>query len=240
MIYLDQWSLGHDFESKIFDLFALHTWQSQLFKPWQFFTYMFLHASIDHIFFNMFALWTFGSVLENLWGPKRFILFYLICGLGAAFCHMSVLYYENQKIIHALTGININADNASALVSDFITKYGSNLTTSNGGPIPITLSSAQEVLNANLDVPTLGASGAIFGCLAAFGYLFPNTSLYLMFIPIPIKAKWLVIGYILLELYSTVQSSAGDSVAHVAHLGGALFGLILVYYWNKNKRNNFY
>lgn len=211
LIFLAQWSIGDAFEAKLFDLFALHTWQSVLFKPWQFVTYMFLHANFTHILFNMYALWMFGSVLENLWGPKRFILFYFACGLGAALCHMIVLYVEMQHVVATFNMLPL------AQQQDL-------------------LYSPEYVLNT----PTLGASGAIFGCLAAFGYLFPNSLMYIMFIPIPIKAKWLVIGYIAIELFSTLQNSAGDSVAHVAHLGGALVGIILVYYWNKNKRDNFY
>jgi membrane associated rhomboid family serine protease len=212
------------------DTFALHTWQSDKFEPWQFLTYMFLHGGFDHIFFNMFALWMFGSILENLWGPKRFLIFYLVCGLGAALCHMIVLYVENQNMIAQFMHVD---------PAIFVSKYGSGLTTLSGNAIPETPEGAQAVLNANLDTPTLGASGAIFGCLAAFGYLFPNTYIYLYFF-FPIKAKWFVLGYAAVELFMAVKGSAGDDVAHFAHLGGALVGIILVYFWNKNKRNTFY
>jgi membrane associated rhomboid family serine protease len=194
------------------DLFALHTWQSDLFKPWQFITYMFMHSTDDffHIFFNMLALWMFGSVLENVWGPKRFLTFYIVCGLGAALCHMIVLYFENQPII--------NEYNLLPLAQQQF--YAADL---------------QQRLN----VGTIGASGAVFGCLAAFGYLFPNDYLYVMGL-IPVKAKWLVIMYAGVELFSAIQNSAGDTVAHVAHLGGALAGLLMVYFWNKNNKKTFY
>ncbi|QEC68587.1 rhomboid family intramembrane serine protease [Panacibacter ginsenosidivorans] len=194
------------------DLFALHTWQSDLFKPWQFVTYMFMHSTDDfsHIFFNMLALWMFGSVLENVWGPKRFLTFYIVCGLGAALCHMIVLYFENQQII--------NDYNTWSLAQQ---QYYA------------------AALQDRLNTATIGASGAVFGCLAAFGYLFPNDNLYVMGL-IPIKAKWLVIIYAGVELFSAVQNSAGDTVAHVAHLGGALAGFLMVYFWNKTNKKTFY
>jgi len=189
--------------------FALHTWQSQLFKPWQFVTYLFLHGDIMHIFFNMLALWMFGSTLENLWGPKRFLIFYLACGLGAALCHMTVLYVENQN-----------------LINDFSTWS------------PQDQMDNLAALRAHLNSPTLGASGAVFGCLAAFGYMFPNDYMYVYFFPV--KVKWFVLIYAGTELLSALKNTAGDNVAHVAHLGGALVGFIMVYFWKKNNRRNLY
>jgi membrane associated rhomboid family serine protease len=134
------------------DLFALHTWQSPLFKPWQFITHMFMHGNLGHIFSNMFALWMFGSILENLWGPKRFLTFYISCGLGAALAHMIVLYFQMQPVVEAFNLLSYEQQ--------------------------------QQILhdpNFRLNEATLGASGAVFGCLAAFGYLFPNTKIYLYF-----------------------------------------------------------
>ncbi len=192
------------------NLFALHTWQSELFKPWQFITYMFMHSTDDytHILFNMYALWMFGSVLENAWGPKRFLTFYIVSGLGAALCHMIVLYFENQPVIDLF----------------------------NSMPLP-----QQEYysldLQQRLNSTTIGASGAVFGCLAAFGYLFADT--YVYFIVFPLKAKWFVLLYAGFELFSAIQNSAGDTVAHFAHLGGALTGFLMVYFWNKTKRRTF-
>ena len=192
------------------DLFALHTWQSDLFQPWQFITHMFMHGDFGHLFFNMFALWMFGSVLENVWGQKRFLTFYFICGLGAALSHMIALHFENQAYIDLFNSFSIEEKIAS-----------------------------RDSLASLLNQPTVGASGAVFGCLAAFGYLFPNTYLYLYFL-FPVKAKWFVIGYIIIELISTFRNSAGDNVAHLAHLGGALFGFLLVWFWNKKNKRNFY
>ena len=192
------------------DIFALHTFQSPLFEPWQFITHMFLHGGVDHILFNMFALWMFGSILENLWGPKRFLTFYIVCGLGAALAHMIVLYVETQHLIATFNSFD-----------------------------GITQQANKAVFYSRLNEATLGASGAVFGCLAAFGYLFPNTYIYLYFF-IPVKAKWFVIFYAAFELYTAVANSAGDNVAHVAHLGGALVGFLMVYFWNKTNKKTFY
>lgn len=193
------------------NLFALHTFQSGAFRPWQLVTHLFMHGDAMHIFFNMYALWMFGSILENVWGPPRFITFYLVCGVGAALCHMGVNYIQIESGLRNLHEVNSNLDIAQMMT-----------------------------LNAKIYGVTLGASGAVFGCLAAFGYLFPNTSLYIIFIPVPIKAKWFVLIYAGIELALTVRNSAGDNIAHVAHLGGALVGFLLVYFWNKTNRKRFY
>lgn len=211
LVFFAQSIGSQEMQVKLLDLFALHTWQSPYFKPWQFLTHMFMHGGFIHILFNMFALWTFGSILEGMWGPKRFLTFYLVCGLGAALCHTTVLYFETEKLIHIFNTAN------GAIQEGMV-----------------------EKLNTILVEPTLGASGAVFGCLAAFGYLFPNTPLYLIFIPVPIKAKWLIGIYALYELVLAVRNSAGDDVAHVAHLGGALVGFLLVYFWNKANKKTFY
>ena len=207
LVYLAQSTLKLPF---IKDTFALHTWQSPLFKPWQFITYMFLHHDWWHVLGNMFALWMFGSTLENLWGPQRFLIFFISCGLGAALCHMGVLYFENQSIINDFQSMS-----------------------------PAMQQQYQDRLLYHLNGNTTGASGAVFGCLAAFGYLFPNDYIYLNFL-FPVKVKWFVTFYILSELVSQFHTSAGDNVAHVAHLGGALVGFLMVYYWKKNNRRSIY
>lgn len=194
----------------LFDTFALHTFQSPLFKPWQLVTHMFMHADFFHIFFNMFALWMFGSILENLWGPKRFLTFYLISGLGAALCHLIVLYYENNQLLQQFYSMSLSERQVYA-----------------------------NAITQRLNEPTIGASGAVFGCLAAFGYLFPNTYVYFYFF-IPIKAKWFVLIYAGAELFAGIRSSAGDNVAHFAHVGGALAGFLMVYFWNKRNKKTFY
>ena len=190
--------------------FALHGVHSVYFKPYQLITYMFMHGGIDHILFNMLALWMFGSQLENFWGPKRFLIYYLVTGLGAGLLHLLVLYFEMAPIVEQVKQM----------------------------PVDIQLeliNSDQYVINAI----TVGASGAVFGLLAAFGYLFPNSLIYVYFM-IPIKAKWFVIIYGALELFLAVKNSAGDNVAHYAHLGGAITGFIMVYIWNKTNRKTLY
>jgi membrane associated rhomboid family serine protease len=191
------------------NLFALHDIRSVYFRPHQLVTHMFLHGSFEHILFNMFALWMFGSVLENLWGPKRFLIFYMLCGLGAALLHLGTLYYE--------------------LTPYWNTYYA------------LSPAEQEEVkyINNILNSKTVGASGAVFGCLAAFGYLFPNSLIYVYFF-LPIKAKWFVLIYGAMELWLGIRNSAGDNVAHWAHLGGAIVGLLIVIIWNKRNRRHFY
>ncbi|HYK44695.1 MAG TPA: rhomboid family intramembrane serine protease [Parafilimonas sp.] len=254
LVFLIQQTVLHvNHTTMMEDVFALHTWQSSRFRIWQFFTYMFLHdtSSILHLALNMFALWMFGSVLENLWGPKRFLIFYVVCGLGAALCHMAVLYVNAEHLLRDYYVLQqhftlenftnyYRKENIGAFyegAGDVLNQWQSNP----GNPIfaQHAWGMVNQFVNDNLNGSTIGASGAVFGCLAAFGYLFPNTYLYVYF-AIPVKAKWVVLIYIAIELFATVNTSAGDNVAHVAHLGGALFGFLLVYFWNKTNRRTFY
>ncbi|WP_303920955.1 rhomboid family intramembrane serine protease [Draconibacterium sediminis] len=210
----------------LYPILGLHFPLSEKFKLHQFFTYMFMHSSqgIGHIFFNMFALYMFGRVLEGVWGPKRFLTFYLVTGIGAAVLHMVVTYFEYQSLIGKMSPDQI------AYVKEVgyqIWSEGKNFSDPLAGK-----------LNAILNTPTVGASGAVFGILLGFGMLFPNTELMLLFPPIPIKAKYFVIGYGALELFFGVSGIQG-SVAHFAHLGGMLFGYFMIKYWNKNS-NRFY
>lgn len=173
------------------DRIGLWPVDSPFFRPWQIVTHMFAHAASGpyiffHILFNMFTLWMFGRILENVWGSKRFLIFYMICGLGAAVAHLGMQYFLN----------------------------------------------AHDV--------AVGASGAVFGVLVAFALTFPNTQLYLMFIPIPIKAKWAILGLVAIDLFGGVSQMNGDNIAHFAHLGGAVTGFILLKIWNKNNRRTLY
>lgn len=199
---------------------GLYLFNSAHFQPYQIVSHMFAHGSFLHIFLNMFALWMFGAVLENVWGPKRFLTFYLVCGLGAAVLHTAVNYIEYSQAIAHLTQQEIY-DIKTASVEVLNKKYAFN---------PF-LEKAFYAQNS----PAVGASGAIFGLLVAFGMLFPNTIIYIYAI-LPLKAKYFVIIYIGLELYAGFINSPGDNVAHFAHLGGALFGFILVKYWGRSKR----
>ena len=181
--------------------------------------------SIGHIFFNMFALVIFGSQLERVWGAQRFLGYYISCALGAAVLHLGVNYYR----IHIIE-INLSLEDLELFRNSAYDAFQKGMNFKD----PVL---AQ--LNLLHHTPMLGASGAVFGLLAAFGYLFPNTELMLLFPPIPIKAKYFVIGYAALELYLGVSNNPSDNVAHFAHLGGALVGIIIVLYWGKN-RNSFF
>jgi membrane associated rhomboid family serine protease len=194
------------------NFFALHDVRSSFFKPHQIVTYMFLHSTdtIFHILFNMLILWMFGSILENYWGSKRFLIFYIVCGIGAALLHLLIIYRELTPAYDTLNSLPFHEQLAYRLEPNF-----------------------------NINEATLGASGAIFGCMVAFGLLFPNSLIYIYAL-IPVKAKWAVLAYVLYELFLGVKNSAGDNVAHWAHLGGGLAGLILVFYWRKTDRKNFY
>ncbi len=247
---------GGDLQVKVgwmSDTFALHHLFSPLFRPWQLVTHLFMHGSLMHIFSNMFALWMFGSILENLWGPQRFLVFYLICGLGAAMLHLGFLWYENHQMLadfaafknHPTLDQYFNFYNTYNLNSgyDGATAYRigraweadpTNLQFADQAVLAVT-----DHVNTALSEATLGASGAVFGCLVAFGYLFPNTYIYLYFF-VPIKAKWFVLIYIAFELSMAVRNSAGDNIARWAHLGGALVGFLLVYFWNKTNKRTFY
>ena len=207
IIFLAQVTFN-DHTGTIENLFALHDIHSIFFKPYQLVTYMFMHGSIEHLLSNMFALWMFGALLENHWGSKRFLLFYIACGLGAAVLHLLVLYLEMEPIMQLFR----------ALPAEQQQYY---------------IDSPRFKIN----VPTLGASGSVFGCLAAFGYLFPNM---IVFFGLPMKAKWLVLIYAVMELFLGIQNSAGDNIAHFAHLGGGIAGFLIVLAWNKTNRKTLY
>jgi membrane associated rhomboid family serine protease len=193
--------------------------QSPLFAPWQIVTHMFMHGGFAHIFFNMYALWIFGKTLESVWGSKRFLIYYLATGLGAAFFHQLVNYIQFAPQIAELKAA-YSVDRINNALLNEILQPGNQF-----------YSIGRELIR-----PTVGASGAVYGVLLAFGMLFPNTPLFLMFIPIPIKAKWLVIGFGALELFLGVTQS-GSNIAHFAHLGGMIFGFFLIRYWNKFTKN---
>jgi membrane associated rhomboid family serine protease len=192
--------------------------KSEHFLPIQIITHMFMHAGLWHLFFNMFALFMFGGILERVWGGKRFFVYYMVCGLGAALVHETVIYFQYNHLVNSLTPEQIQ----------MVINEGSSYINEGKLFTDETMRGLQMLLN----IPTVGASGAIFGVLLAFGVLFPNTQLMLLFPPIPIKAKYFVIGYGALELYLAV-TQPGSNIAHAAHLGGMLFGYILIRYWRK-------
>ena len=189
------------------DMFGLHYYESDSFKPFQIITYMFLHASFSHLFFNMFALWMFGRIIEDILGPSKYIFFYFTCGIGAGLVQELAWAYD---IPNTLQGIAM--------------KYGTVLSASD----------TEMIMSRFI---TVGASGAIFGLLLAFAMLLPNQPRFFMFIPVPIKAKYFVIIYALIELWGGVAASSGDNVAHFAHLGGMIFGFFLLKYWQNKYKN---
>lgn len=240
------------FKVSLIKVLGLHYWTSPDFEIYQVASHMFMHGGFMHLLSNMFALWMFGTALENVWGPKRMIFFYIFTALGAAILHQTVLGVEYFQINSAFNDFK-GSPTVDNLVST-MNAIGAKLNTTyieylksnyNEGVI-----SAQEaasvstqitsLINERLSVPTVGASGAVFGILIAFALYYPNTELFLLFLPIPIKAKYFVGIYAAMELYLGIQNNPGDNIAHFAHLGGALFGFILVKYWNKNNRKTFY
>jgi membrane associated rhomboid family serine protease len=250
LFFLAQKTVGLQGFLDLEDFFALHHVKSPLFKPWQIITHMFLHGNLMHLIGNMFALWMFGSVLENLWGPKRFLTFYFICGIGAALLHLAFLWYDFNPLLQDFMQLKQNP--TPELVNFFYQKYGlfqdataTNLVTTylreptNSVYLEQTLSYVSDLTYRVISTPTLGASGAVFGVLAAFVYLFPNTYIYLYFL-VPVKAKWIGLVYFGIEIYYALENSAGDNVALWAHIGGAIVGFILVLTWNRKNRKRFY
>lgn len=230
---------------------------SEFFQPYQLITHIFMHGSFLHLFFNMFSLWMFGSVIENYWGPKRFFIYYFVTGFGAAALHMGVNAYEIHQIRSAIAqyAANPNVNDFMLFIQDHKTLlYGqsaiaghlqefTNIWSSQPGDVSIAAESVGLLdifAKIKMNIPVVGASGAVYGLLLAFGMMFPNALLMMLFLPIPIKAKYFVMIYGALELIQGIRSNPGDNVAHFAHLGGMLFGFILIKIWNKTRRDTFY
>jgi membrane associated rhomboid family serine protease len=224
LMILAYWAVKSVFGIDLNSILGLYFPKSEQFKPLQIVTHMFMHGGFLHIFFNMYALFIFGPILERVWGPKRFFIYYMITGLGAALTHETVIYLQ----YHHLTQI-MDPQSLRAVLTEGTTYFRQG---------KLFTDPDMEKLQLLLNVPTVGASGAIFGVLLAFGVLFPNTQLILLIPPMPIKAKYLVMGYGALELYLAI-TAPGSNIAHAAHIGGMLFGYILIRYWRKTT-NTFY
>lgn len=211
---------GRKFGVDLSRVLALYYPLAEHFQPYQFITHMFMHGSLGHLFFNMFALWMFGRVLESVWGGKRFFIYYFVTGLGAAAFYTFVHWIE-----FAILKGNMSPEQVQMVLE-------------NGQGVWQNMQNysdpAMGKMNILINVPVLGASGAVFGVLLGFGMLFPNTQLMLLFPPIPIKAKYFVILYGILELVLAF-AQPGSNVAHFAHLGGMIFGYILIKVWNKDQ-----
>lgn len=244
LVFLGSGLIGRITNENPAHILGLHFFASEYFRPWQYITHMFMHGGFTHLFFNMFALFMFGRILEQVWGPKRFLLYYAVCGLGAAALHTMVMWLDYNSMQTAFEAFKANPD--PALLSKFISDQGIQLIPEGYSFIDSWTKNPESVqlinygtdmfasiINSSVNVPTVGASGAVFGLLLAYGMLFPNSQLMLLFPPIPIRAKYFVLIYGVLEFFLGVRAGAGDNVAHFAHLGGMLFGFLLIKYWNK-------
>lgn len=226
---------------------GLHYFTSEFFRPHQFLTHLFMHGSLAHIAMNMFSLWMFGNVLENVWGGKKFLMYYLITGMGAALIHTGFTWYEMSQLQHSVDLFKTYASpedfslfvtrynhligfNEMMSVNDFIESWRKVPT--NPAMIQEAGSYADMIVQRKANIPTVGASGAVYGVLLAYGMMFPNTLIY-VYLFLPIKAKWFVFIFGAIELYTGLQNNPGDNVAHFAHLGGMLFGYLLIRSWKR-------
>ncbi len=250
LVFLAQNTLGASGLISFEDLFGLHHVKSPLFQPWQIITHLFMHGSFMHLFGNMFALWMFGARLENLWGPKRFLTFYFLCGIGAALIQLASLWIQYSELSNQFMAIKLHPT-PEGMIS-FYQQFGLDNRPQNVEVLqsylnnPGSAISSQPVIDIisqafyrTIGHATIGASGAVFGILAAFIYLYPNTYIYLYFL-FPIKTKWIGLIYFGSEIYAGIVNSAGDNIAHWAHIGGGLVGFLLVLTWNRKNRRNFY
>jgi len=240
------WVVASTFQIDLNRVLGLYAPNSEAFRPYQLVTHMFMHGGLFHLFFNMFALYMFGRILEQVWGGKRFLIYYLATGLGAAAIHLLVNYLHLHSIQNdAIAMLNTPSPQSFAAFvtkhfpdyyDQVYTKFLDNWFASPNNPVFIEQASiyTQQLIQLQLDIPTVGASGAVYGVLLAFGMLFPNTILMLLIPPIPIKAKWMVIIYGGIELFLGL-TQPGSNIAHFAHLGGMIFGFILIKYWRTRK-----
>ena len=252
LMYLLSMAIGAGLHVDLGMKLGLYYFKSEHFQPYQIVTHMFMHGNLMHIFMNMFMLWMFGRVLEQVWGGKRFLFYYFFTGLGAAALHLGVLHIEYTSILNEVTAFQ-NTPSPDIFIKlvresqSFISPAGFrqliefadswSLNPENIRMQGQAVNFSDQLIQAKLNIPTVGASGAVFGILLAFGMLFPNMPLVLIFFPFfPIKAKYMVIGMGILELIYGV-STPGSNVAHFAHLGGMIFGFILIKYWNTRKNN---
>lgn len=217
----------------MFETFALYYPTNDNFRIWQFVTNMFMHGGFGHIFFNMYALWAFGSPLEQIWGSKKFYLFFFLAGIGAALIYTLVNYFQFNAIYDQLIAVGATPEDITILLEE-------------GRYNPAWLSAVSEEklheLRNFYRIPVVGASGAIYGVLVAFGILFPNAKLFLLFLPVPIAAKYFIPGLIALDLFSGVTgvSIFGGGIAHFGHVGGAIIGFLLMWYWRQKQKPRYH
>ncbi|MFL2584550.1 MAG: rhomboid family intramembrane serine protease [Flavobacteriaceae bacterium] len=212
-----------------YDLLALHYPQNPKFAPWQVVTHMFMHGSINHILFNMFGLWMFGGTLAQMWGRNKFLFFYLSTGLGAAALQLGINYFQISTVVGQLVEAGYSA---TALTESL--QSGQN----NTAWLNVISQTELNQLLMSFNMSMVGASGALYGILVAFAFLFPNTELMIIFLPIPIKAKYFVPILLASDLFFGFSSYSLGPIAHFAHLGGAVTGYIMMWYWKKQQFNN--
>jgi membrane associated rhomboid family serine protease len=240
--------IGSQFVPFANEYFALYYFENISFRFWQPLTSMFMHANLMHIFFNMFALYSFGSALEHFWGGNKFLFFYISCGLGSALLHTLVNYFQIHALIDSVSSLNLSPSDLKYLLNADLNSVFDESNKMIPSAVKTILDAAQcsqeqynnlAVANSMVRSTAVGASGAIYGILVAFAFMFPDAELALMFIPIPIKAKYFVPVIVGLDLFSGVTgfSVFGGGIAHFAHVGGALFGFLMVWYWKKNQFN---
>jgi len=210
----------------MFEMLALYFPKNEHFGIWQFVTNMFMHGGFSHILFNMYALWAFGSPLESMWGKNKFVLFYFVSGIGASIIYTLVNYYQFNSIYNELLGLGVSVDDIQQLLATG--NYDTSIFTG------ISTEKLSTFYNLYI-IPAVGASGAIYGVLVAFGISYPNAKLALIFLPVPIAAKYFIPVLIALDLFSGVtgMSIFGGGIAHFAHVGGAIIGFLLMWYWRK-------
>jgi membrane associated rhomboid family serine protease len=246
--------LGSQLVPVTYDLFALVYPESDSFRGWQLITHMFMHApfpNISHILFNMLALYSFGSTLEHFWGGKKFLFFYISCGLGAALLHTAVSYYEIHSLLSNVASLNLSTSELHQLLNaDYSVLFDDN-----GKMVAGEINSIFERVKCNQDQfnsiaqasmatksTVVGASGAIYGLLVAFAFMMPNAELALLFIPVPIKAKYFVPGILAIDLFlgfkgGSIFGAGSTGIAHFAHVGGAITGFLMMWFWKKNQFN---
>ena len=246
--------IGSYFVPVAYDFFSLYYPENDSFKGWQLITHMFMHApfpNVAHILFNMFALYSFGSALEHFWGGKKFLFFYISCGLGAALLHTGVNYYEIHSLLSDVASLKLSSSEMHLLLNADYSSLFDEKGQMMAGEINTILEKAhctQQQFNTIVQasmiskVPVLGASGAVYGLLAAFAFMFPNAELALLFIPVPIKAKYFVPGILAIDLFlgfkgSSIFGAGSTGIAHFAHVGGAITGFLMMWFWKKNQFN---
>jgi membrane associated rhomboid family serine protease len=249
VMFIATFVLMSQFHVNLDNYLALYYFKSPSFRPYQYVSYLFMHADIFHIFFNMFAFWMFGRVLESAWGSRRFFIYYFVTGIGAALIHTVVMYFQFTPIMNDAYAFILNptpelfenffrthdSQQLSAAI-DYVREWKANI--SDVSYRNEAVETISKISQSMINVPTVGASGAVYGVLLAFGMMFPNAELMLLFPPIPIKAKFMVLIYGAIEVYYGVTQTASN-VAHFAHLGGMLFGFFLILYWKKKGFSNY-